>query len=213
MKEKFEIDFLNESKIEEIAEEFRSTFWDSRIPIDIELIIEKRLKLDLIPVSQMKRDYGIEAFISLNMKEIYYDSNIIETRIRFSMAHEIGHMVLHKDSIAELRSDDYREYRENINKIPASTIDRAEIQASAFASYLLMPSLELEKQVEQYIFENKVKVSALKPLFKSISNDNLYESFAMEIGKIFDVSTLAAAIRMRKSKLDIKGIIKNILHF
>lgn len=97
MKKKIDIQYLAENTIEQIAEKFREDYWDSGIPVDIELIIEKELKLDLIPVSQMKRDYGVEAFISLNLKEIYYDSDIIETRIRFSMAHEVGHMILHRE--------------------------------------------------------------------------------------------------------------------
>jgi len=213
VKDKYEIDFLNEHTIENIANDFRQEYWNAVIPIDIELIIEKKLKMDLIPVSQMKPDYGIEAFISINMKEIYYDSDTIETRIRFSMAHEVGHMVLHKAIINELRSESYSGYKEKINSLPAKIIDRAELQANSFASYLLIPTSELEMSIENFIHTNKTKFEGLRQILKNVSNENLYDRFSMEIGKVFDVSTQAALVRMSKAKVDLKGKLKEIVGF
>lgn len=69
-----------------------------------------------------------------------------ETRQRFTIAHEIGHLVLHD---AELHVDEdfgvrFRDARSG------QAVDAAEIEANQFASHLLMPAAFLRKDVRAH---------------------------------------------------------------
>jgi len=69
------------------------------IPVPIEEIIELKLKMRLISIPNLKRDLSIDGFINSNFDTITIDDycfNNFEFRARFTMAHELGHMLLHK---------------------------------------------------------------------------------------------------------------------
>ncbi len=46
---KVNVPFLGNAKIKNRAESFRKRLWDSSIPVDIEKIIELKLKFNIIP--------------------------------------------------------------------------------------------------------------------------------------------------------------------
>lgn len=60
-----------------------------------------------------------------------------DARRRFVFAHEVGHLVLHRDSIDELPTDDMAMFKKPLN--PENPIDRRETEANAFAAELTMP--------------------------------------------------------------------------
>jgi hypothetical protein len=76
----------------------------SSIPVDIEGIVDE-LRMDIIPLPGLKtisRQAGLDAdaFISSDFSSITVDQFILERRInryRFTLAHELGHMVLHSE--------------------------------------------------------------------------------------------------------------------
>jgi Zn-dependent peptidase ImmA (M78 family) len=92
-------------------------------------------------------------------------------RQRFTIAHEIGHMLLHKG--IEVHVD--RSYRINLrNDISSSAVDREEIEANRFAAKLLMPEdlliadlkgqeidFEEERRLEKLARRYRVSIQAL----------------------------------------------------
>ena len=70
-----------------------------------------------------------------------------KTRQRFTIAHEIGHLVMHKGDdrviVEHLRITKVN-WRDNVS---AQATDREEIEANQFAAALLMPSDELQEYV------------------------------------------------------------------
>ena len=101
---KFSPIFKTTEQINSIAESFLDTYHSSRnLPIPIEEIIELKLQLDIIPVPGLKDCFekiglDIDAFISSDFKSITVDQHIQEhasNRYRFTLAHEIGHTLLH----------------------------------------------------------------------------------------------------------------------
>lgn len=56
------------------------------------------------------------------------------TRRRFSLAHELGHFLLHKGDVFVDAKVNFR------NRLSSMGVDREEIEANAFAAELLMPS-------------------------------------------------------------------------
>ncbi len=136
---RFRIPFLKDEEIRRRADEFREKYWGVTIPIDVELIAERNLKLIIIPLPDLRHLVDTEAFLTGNLREIIYDPRSPEVRTRFSIAHEIGHFVLHKEAIASLRPSSYEEWKETQRRMPEVLWGRAEYQAREFAGRLLVP--------------------------------------------------------------------------
>lgn len=48
---KIAVPFLNKLIIKDRADSFRKKFWDDSVPVEIEDIIDLKLKLDIIPIN------------------------------------------------------------------------------------------------------------------------------------------------------------------
>ncbi len=97
------------------AESFLNIYNSSgTIPVPIEEIIEFQLQIDIIPVPGLKDSFekvglDIDAFISSDFRSITVDKYIqekISNRYRFTLAHEIGHMQLHRYLYTQFRFND-----------------------------------------------------------------------------------------------------------
>ena len=64
------IPFINKEEIKRKADLFRYKFWNDSIPIDIEKIIDVKLRIDIITLPNLG-----DAFISSDWKSIYVDKN------------------------------------------------------------------------------------------------------------------------------------------
>lgn len=69
-------------------------------------------------------------------------------RKRFTIAHEIGHLVLHGEIIEKVHVDKSFNYRFNRDGRSRIGQDRIEIEANRFAAELLMPEKFLKKEKE-----------------------------------------------------------------
>ncbi len=69
-----------------------------------------------------------------------------KARQRFTVAHELGHLVLHQHD--PLHIDRHFRVRHR-DEVSAQGIDRAEIEANAFAAALLMPRQMLEEDLRE----------------------------------------------------------------
>ena len=191
------IPFLSDEDLRLIADNFRIKNWGDGIPIDIELIVEKRLNLDLIPIPGLYKITGTEAFLSGDLNEIIFDTDRPDVRIRFSIAHEVGHYVLHKEQIKMLRAKSYDDWKEIINNIPGPIWGRAEYQASEFAGRLLVPGDDLISSI-------KKRKSLIEQAKKIINEDSsaLIEFLATNISKEFKVADKTMLIRFHKENLN-----------
>ncbi len=81
------------------ADDFLHTYNPTgTIPVPIEEIVEFEFRINIVPVLGLQREFEIDGFISSNLKNIYVDEYVYTDRInryRFTLAHEIGHIVLH----------------------------------------------------------------------------------------------------------------------
>ncbi len=89
---------MNYNQIEQHAIDFLQAHDpDGTLPVPIELIVE-RMGIDIVPVPGLKRGYDLEGFTSCDRQAIYVDEQEpfnYETRYRFTLAHEVGHVILH----------------------------------------------------------------------------------------------------------------------
>jgi Zn-dependent peptidase ImmA (M78 family) len=104
----FKAPFISIEKIRTIADEFRSQYWpQDTIPIDIFKILEFELDIEIRSVLNLKEAGDIDALLLGDLKTIVIDQNDFlneraQNRLRFSVAHEIGHFVLHSDIFQRL---------------------------------------------------------------------------------------------------------------
>lgn len=92
-------------QVEKLRERFASLRPD-HLPLDLITFIELELRLDIIPDDGILRDFGADAAIMSDFTGIYVDSETYElidrapewklNRLRFSLAHELGHLFLHR---------------------------------------------------------------------------------------------------------------------
>ena len=104
----FKAPFIKPDEIRLKADQFRLKYGKGQIPVDIEDIVEFDLKIFIKPKSELCRAARIDAAISPNCTTIHVDlerymAKRFHRRVRFSIAHEIGHLELHRDIIPTIR--------------------------------------------------------------------------------------------------------------
>lgn len=136
-----QIPYLGRTEMLRETEELLSEYWNGVFPVDIEAICDQ-LGISIIPVRNLSRVFRIDAYISADFKSIYVDQYEYEnesSRYRFSLAHELGHYILHRDYYPS-RINDYNEWHAFTNGF---SVNYVEYQANFFAGNLLAPEDEL----------------------------------------------------------------------
>ena len=102
----------------------RERTWDETLPVDIELIVEEQ-GIEVIPLPGLRKNASIDACMSRDTNTIYIDHEYVEDprmlfRVRFSVAHEYAHRILHKEvfeqddmSLDRVSDDAVRKYLAN----------------------------------------------------------------------------------------------------
>jgi len=105
-------------------------------------------------------------------------------RKRFTIAHEIGHLIKHIDP--NVGMTEYIDTRKTLNR-KASYWDSKEYEANNFAAELLMPTELLKEHGEKIIAKYRKLTGKKMPIDRLIS----------EMAKIFNVSEQAMRFRLR----------------
>jgi Zn-dependent peptidase ImmA (M78 family) len=196
----------SEADIRESAHEFlREYHPDNTIPVPIEEIIEFGLRLDIIPVHNLRQSHGIDGALSRDFSQIYVDEYVFNNwpnRHRFTLAHEIGHLVLHKSDLEndEVNTiDDWLIYAKTV----ASFGDWFETQAHIFARHLLMPTCHLESQFNNFLpdIERLVQDAKKGNIERLNYLDPAVYAMARMLSPVFEVSEDAARVRILTHKL------------
>ncbi len=133
-------------------------------PIDSVVIAEIVLKLDLVPFPYLFSKYKMDAALMMDLTGIYVDEQAylefeeqdywIEKRLRFSLAHEIGHYVLHAKEIKANRFTSLIQYIQWMGD--RQNPDSPEYQADEFAGRFLIPR-EILLERYDYFYEKAGK--------------------------------------------------------
>src|SRR3989304_6797469 len=84
------------------------------IPIQIENIIDLNYNIDIIPTPGLQNLYQVDGFISSDYSCIYIDNFVYENRYyryRFTLAHEIGHLILHQKYLSQCQFNSIDEWK------------------------------------------------------------------------------------------------------
>jgi Zn-dependent peptidase ImmA (M78 family) len=108
----------------------------------VELLIERHMGIDIVPVAGLRRRHHIDAYLAQDLTTIYVDPEVQQkhsARFRFTLAHELGHLVLHKSLYEAANYTDIDGWLEFHTSLTKTHLNRYEGQASSFAGTLLLP--------------------------------------------------------------------------
>ncbi len=191
----FNAPFLSSQKIKNKADSFRQEYWDDTLPVEVEDIIEIGLQLNIIPVPQLMEKCDVDALITSNWESVYVDNGKFsderyKNRLRFSLAHEMGHFTLHKDVYRSFGIKSIEDFYRLMQKIPQEQYGYLETQANKFASHLLVPREKLIVARGKFIGKLAREHSNIEKMIISGKMDSktLNSYIAIPISKIFGVS-------------------------
>lgn len=169
-------------------EEYNS---DNELPVPIEEIAELKLGIFVLATPGIKKLIGIDGFISSDFSQITIDEFCFTKypeRTRFTIAHEIGHKVLHKDWYTKNGPTDFDNYHDFFSKISERDYRYMEIQAQTFAGLVLVPTELLKSEFKSKLGRVPINedVEILQPIFNDllttfkVSGEVLYRRMVKE---------------------------------
>lgn len=134
-------------KVEELRAR-HETLRADKIPLDLISFVELDLRLDLIPYDRLKEDFGADAAILADFSGFYIDGEIYDridlvrgaqlNRLRFSLAHELGHLFLHRELFEAATLQTNEHFLDWLNEHNGRKYE-FERDANEFAGRLLVP--------------------------------------------------------------------------
>lgn len=179
-------------KPEPILQKFRADGILCDLPIDLNIIIEKmgievseKVDFDLI-----EQDVEGRAFVENGLPKIWINPFLNKNRKRFTLAHEIGHVV--RDILPALekreKNIEFQDFGGTLSFNHDGFGGSEEYFANDFAGRLLMPKTDV--------------VNVLKELLDNKNNKNeTVEFFIKELAEEFEISRQAMTIRLLRLKL------------
>lgn len=197
---KIKVPFLSENEIANIANNFRDKYHGGKSsPINVIDILEFDLGIKIIPSPGLESRCNTDAFITRSWENILVDQRKLDNeaydkRLNFSLAHELGHYILHKDLYELLEIEDIEDFYKII-ECPSGIYKRIEAQANMFAGRLLVPAEELKIEINK--LTDKIKQGIIE-----------VENFGNFLSDKFMASKDAIIIRIMQENISIDEEIK-----
>lgn len=169
------------------------------IPVPIEEIAEFQMGLNIVPIPGLLRAFDVDGFTSSDLLNIYVDEPIYSDRpgrYRFTLAHEVGHIILHKEIYLKANFRNIKEWKDFINSISEKDHRWLEYQAYSFGGLVLVPREHLVKLTEFYINLIQEEDISLQENW-----DFAWDLIAAQLAKNFDVSSDVIEKRLSKDKV------------
>lgn len=164
-----------------------------KLPVPIEEIVELKMGIAVVVVPGIKHLLGVDAFINSDFSQITIDEHAYTAypeRTKFSIAHEIGHLVLHAEWYKARGPKTIDDYLTFYDRIDREIYKYLEIQASTFAGLILVPREALLEKLQ-------VKLG------RTPSNENLELMIPVfqDLLEVFQVSGEVLLRRMQREKI------------
>jgi len=200
----FRCKWLRLEDIWDCAEAVRNRYWsEGRLPINVEGIVESKLKLYIDPEHDLMQKTDMEAYLRSDLAGIavdydHYMDEKFANRMRFSFAHELGHFFLHKDMYAVIVFESAEEWKEILQSLSDTEYRNFEYQANEFAGRLLVPREDLNHEIE-----NALDVLKRNNLMEFLKMDPyaVLARISPQLAKPFGVSTDVIETRVRRENL------------
>jgi hypothetical protein len=194
------IPYIPIEKIHRAADSFRDQYAKESCPVEIQDIVEFDLGMKLIPHPGLWEHHGIDAFLTSDFSGICIDENQLlqecyQGRLRFSLAHEIGHKILHRNLWLPLKIErpvDYLRFYDTLDEREYGSI---EFQAYEFAGRMLVDPVRLKQELEKQL----KKIPSEFDIKRNATAIGAY--VASPIARVFGVSSVVIEKRLQKEKL------------
>ena len=196
-----------QSKVWEAAEAFRRQYLvrtGGMLPVDVFSVVELQLRLDVIPFDDLQAKYRIDAALTRDFTGIYVDAESYvywergpvwkQNRLRFTVAHEIGHWVLHRDYAAKVKFASFDQFARHF-KGDDPTRYWLEQEANEFAGRLLVPRERLCELFDQFAHQ----IDSIMPNW--LQSEDLRIKFAEQVAPKFGVHTQSILTRLDREGL------------
>ena len=170
----FKCPYIDKQTIWSVADKFRGSEWGGKeLPVDIEKIIEDNLGLFIDPKHDLHSVYDIDAYLRFDLTGIVVDygqymNEKYANRLRFSLAHELGHLYLHQDVYEDFGITNLAQWKEFMSRISERQYGFFEFQANEFAGRALVPRDRLILELDNCI--------------KTLKENGLYNIFIKDPG-------------------------------
>ncbi len=108
--------------------------------IDIERIVTDKVGFDVFPVPDLKRNFGVIAYVNTKRSIIFVDGYMYDNedeKLKFTLAEELAHYILHKDLLPPVETvEQHIERWKGLTQCDHHDLDR---DAKYLAGALLMP--------------------------------------------------------------------------
>lgn len=197
---KLDLPYLTYSDVKEKAQNFLLQWHPSlEPPIPIEEIIDVYLGIDIFPLPRLYKDFRLNGFLSKDRTTIIVDQFQYERyneKYRFTLAHELGHYLLHESCYENISFSSPQEYLQWKTSLASDDIDWFETHGDWFAELVLVPTEPLERVCSA--IANKYR----NKLPERIRNSDDFWSYASnEIAKVFEVNPPVIEIRLKREKV------------
>ncbi len=195
--ERFKAPYITPEDSWKKADRIRSRYWPGNtLPIDVEEILwGVGLRLD--PVASIKSAGDIDAWLTGDLTRIVVDleeymDDRMQNRMRFSIAHELGHFILHQNLYQKYSFESIKDWINFLQAIPHEQYIYLEQHAYEFAGRLLVPPDRLKKELATAI--KKAEKAGFTAWEKS--GNAAIEYIASSICPVFGVSSLVVEKRI-----------------
>lgn len=151
-----------------------------KAPVKLEKVA-RHLDVQIVEKSMSDEDCGF-VYIDGNRAVIGINSIHPDNRRRFTLAHEIGHLVMHKEYLwGDIHLD--KKFSQKLLRDGRSSTgeDFKEVQANRFAAELLMPTELLKKDLKSKVIDIE---------------GNEWDALVSELANKYEVSPQAMSIRL-----------------
>lgn len=153
----------------------------------------------------MYRSFEVNAFISNDFRKIYVDEYLyvnLEPQYRFTLAHELGHMVLHSAFYKRSKIESVASYIEFVSDVGEDEYKLIEAQANDFAGLFLVPTEALREHFREQAREiTRFIASRFKGVHRDKYLGQAVELIAQRLSPIFNVHHLPIQIRIERDGL------------
>jgi len=206
----FKVRFLSYDQIaQSVLEILRKYQYESILPIPIEHIIDNILRINIIPFPNLFSGFEINAFVSSDLKKIYVDEYLytnLDRQYRFTLAHEFGHITLHKYVYADINIKSLEDWRQFRSRVDINEYRNLEIQANNFAGLLLVPQSLLESSFIEQLksLARSFRKAEVERMKRSDYLQYVIDTIAFNLVPVFQVDQQVIRIRIEKSNLATK---------
>lgn len=194
-----DVPWLTYGQIRQIAESFLGQHHPSgEIPVPIEKIVES-IGIDIVPIPGLRKAIDSDGFITHDCRAIHVDEDVYDrmyNRYRFTLAHELGHQRLHREVYSQHFFQKIEQWKDFVKHLPNDVYSRMETQANNFAGLVLVPEAQLMRVAKPHVASLSADQRS-----RGLGIDDLRSIVAGTIAPQFEVASVTAEIRLKKSKV------------